>query len=65
MIELRWNNGVLEQRTRLPRVDANGAFCSFTAWSVWYPVPTAPTPESETIEPIVGANIPEPFRSDL
>lgn len=47
MIELRWNGGILEQRTRMPRVDANGAFCDFTDWSEWHPVPTAPKPDGE------------------
>jgi len=40
MIEIRWvdaggGNLQLQQRTRLPRVDGNGAFCDFTAWSDW------------------------------
>lgn len=39
MIELRWNNGILEQRTRVPRTDATGAFCDFTEWTDWHPVP--------------------------
>mgnify|MGYP006327534271 CR=1 FL=1 len=55
MIELRWNDGVLEQRTRIPRVDANGAFCDFTAWSEWHRVPDI----DEVVEPIVGPNIPK------
>lgn len=40
MIEIRWvdvggGNLQLQQRTRSPRVDGNGAFCDFTAWSDW------------------------------
>ena len=40
MIEIRWvdvgsGNLQLQQRTRLPRVDGNGAFCDFTDWSDW------------------------------
>ena len=40
MIEIRWvdagrGNLQLQQRTRLPRVDGNGAFCDFTGWSNW------------------------------
>ena len=44
MIEIRWvdvggGNLQLQQRTRIPRVDGNGAFCDFTAWSDWVSVP--------------------------
>jgi hypothetical protein len=44
MIEIRWvdvggGNLQLQQRTRLPRVDGNGAFCDFTPWSNWSAVP--------------------------
>lgn len=40
MIEIRFvddgrGNLQLQQRTRLPRVDCNGAFCDFTGWSNW------------------------------
>ncbi len=40
MIEIRWvdvggGHMQLQQRTRLPRVDGNGAFCDFTGWSDW------------------------------
>lgn len=44
MIEIRWvdvggGNLQLQQRTRLPCVDVNGAFCDFTTWSDWVAVP--------------------------
>lgn len=44
MIEIRWvdiggGNLQLQQRTRLPRVDGNGAFCDFAEWSDWSAVP--------------------------
>lgn len=55
MIELRWNNGVLEQRTRIPQVNITGAFCDYTPWSEWHPVPDI----DEVVEPIVGPNIPK------
>jgi hypothetical protein len=51
MIELRWNGGVLEQRTRNLCVDATGAFCQFTEWSEWHLVPTATKPDGEPLLP--------------
>lgn len=49
MIEIRWvnvggGNLQLQQRTRIPRVDGNGAFCDFTAWSEWAAVPVVHDP---------------------
>ena len=49
MIEIRWvdvggGNLQLQQRTRMPRVDGNGAFCDFTAWSDWAAVPIVHDP---------------------
>jgi len=61
MIELRWNGRILEQRTRMPRVNADGSFCDFTAWSEWHPVPTA----IEELEPTVGAQLPKAFPAPL
>jgi hypothetical protein len=55
MIELRWNGDVLEQRTRFVCVDAAGAFCEFTEWSAWHPVPRV----EDSVEPVVGPNIPK------
>lgn len=43
MLEIRWVDcdGALQlqQRTRMPTVDCNGAFCGFTQWSAWTQVP--------------------------
>ncbi len=43
MIELRWarcGEGLqLQQRTRIPQVNASGAFCGFSTWSPWVAVP--------------------------
>lgn len=43
MIEIRWarcGDGLqLQQRTRLPCADINGAFCGFAEWSPWVAVP--------------------------
>jgi len=49
MIEIRWvnvgdGNLQLQHRTRIPRVDGNGAFCDFTAWSEWAAVPIVNDP---------------------
>lgn len=40
MIEIRWadcggGNLQLQQRTRLPTVDASGVFCGFGEWGPW------------------------------
>lgn len=49
MIELQWvmthNTPQLCQRTREIVVDASGAFCGFTEWSEWTPVPTIWVPK--------------------
>ena len=44
MLEIRWvtdGDGTLQlqQRARLPVVDASGAFCGFGLWSEWVAVP--------------------------
>ena len=44
MLEIRLvncggGNLQLQQRTREPIVDASGAFCGFTKWGPWVPVP--------------------------
>jgi hypothetical protein len=73
MIELRWSRGVLEQRTRHVCSDAAGAFCQFTDWSEWHPVPIVPEPNGEPSLPsgityggsgLAGEYYSKPYRND-